>query len=109
MNRYDFSAVPDRNSRSTWTVVLGGRIGFGAVGRSLSHFDVMAKPRSDLVELVRLPERFGMRTGELVSFSLSPEFASRRLSKTPSACGIRTTGKLNYRFGSLSARAIIQR
>jgi sugar phosphate isomerase/epimerase len=42
------------------------RVGYGAVGWTLSHFDVMAKPRSGLVGLVRLPERFGMRTGELV-------------------------------------------
>jgi hypothetical protein len=38
-----------------------------------------------------------------------PEFVSTRSRKTPSACGIRTTGKLSCRFGSLSARAIIPR
>jgi adenylate cyclase len=34
-----------------------------------------------------------------------PEFVSRRLRKTPLACEIRMTGKLNCRFGSLYARA----
>ena len=42
------------------------RIGYGAVGWTLSHFDVAAKPRMELVELIRLPQQFGMRTGELV-------------------------------------------
>jgi hypothetical protein len=41
--------------------------------------------------------------------SLLPEFVSRRLSKTRSACGIRMTGKLNCRFGSPCARAITPR
>ena len=44
-----------------------------------------------------------------VGSSLSPEFVSRRSSKTPSACGIRTTGRSNCRFGSLSARATTPR
>jgi hypothetical protein len=42
------------------------RVGYGAVGWTLSHFDVAAKPRKELVELIGLPQRFGMRTGELV-------------------------------------------
>ena len=42
------------------------RIGYGAVGWTLSHFDVAAKPRRELIGLIGLPQRFGMRTGELV-------------------------------------------
>ena len=42
------------------------RIGYGAVGWTLSHFDLATKPRKELVELVGLPQQFGMRTGELV-------------------------------------------
>jgi sugar phosphate isomerase/epimerase len=42
------------------------RVGYAAVGWTLSHFDVATKPRKELIDLVRLPQRFGMRTGELV-------------------------------------------
>ena len=41
-------------------------LGYGAVGWTMAHFDVQAKPRAELVALLRLPQRFGLRVGELV-------------------------------------------
>lgn len=41
-------------------------LGYGAVGWTMSHFDVRRKPRAELVELIRLPEKFDMQVGELV-------------------------------------------
>jgi sugar phosphate isomerase/epimerase len=45
--------------------ILAG-LGYAAVGWTTAHFDVEQKPRAALVDLIRLPESFGMRTGELV-------------------------------------------
>jgi sugar phosphate isomerase/epimerase len=41
-------------------------LGYGAVGWTMSHFDVQQKSRTELVELIRLPKTFDMRVGELV-------------------------------------------
>ena len=41
-------------------------LGYSAVGWTLAHFDVHNKPRAELVDLIRLPHRFGMQVGELV-------------------------------------------
>lgn len=41
-------------------------IGYGAVGWTMAHFDVQQKSRAELVELIKLPQKFGMQVGELV-------------------------------------------
>lgn len=41
-------------------------LGYGAVGWTMAHLDVQQRPRGELVELIRLPQQFGMQAGELV-------------------------------------------
>ena len=41
-------------------------LGYGAVGWTMSHFDVQQKPRAELIELLGVPARFDMQVGELV-------------------------------------------
>jgi sugar phosphate isomerase/epimerase len=41
-------------------------LGYNAVGWTMAHFDVERKPRRALVDLISLPRRFGMATGELI-------------------------------------------